>query len=285
MRTKSRPFSWFLQVIALFLAPLPSHAAELVYNGDFEASTGDLRGWTVSVGTTAYSVVSDGPGGSGNAAQGIEPDTVGNLGRLLHEFNAKVVPGETYRLTGWIKTDDVQTSGGVAIGVGTLNGDGALVAGSFQAAIGSVTGTTGWTFYDSGLFVLPDHSGGNTVSHAIFIDFINNGPGTARFDNISLEGPLAAPPDLLYVDFAHTGVRRGTQALPIVRVVEAVHSVADGGDVLFQPGTSSETLVISRSLRLVNANPAGGTVVVGEGAQRRTTTRTGFVSRPMHGKN
>jgi hypothetical protein len=262
----------------LLVAAVPSYAENVVYNGDFEQGTSDLRGWTVSVGTTAYSAMSGGPSESGNAAEGIEPEAIGNLGRLLHEVNARVIPGETYRLTGWIKTENVQTSGGVSIGVGTLNQDGAFVEGSFEEIIGSVTETTDWTPYDSGNFVLLDHSGSNTVSIAIFFDFIGNGPGTAFFDDIVLEGPLATPLDPLYVDFAHTGVRRGTEALPIVRVVEAAHSVAEGGDVLLQPGTSPETLVISRPLRLVNANPEGGAVVIGGAIQPLVKARTGFVS-------
>jgi hypothetical protein len=56
--------------------------------------------------------------------------------------------------------------------------------------------------------------------------------------------------------------------------------VAESGDINLQPGETSETLIISRPLRLVNIDSASSSVIIGAtGGRKASKATTGFVSR------
>jgi len=188
MNLLRRPFL----VICVSLATASSSlAANTLQNADFDLSGDGIPGWRTTVGTTQYSVVYD-PTRRSNCIEGTEPEPGASLGRLIQNLGDQAVLGGRYRLTGWIKTMGVTSAGGVSIGVGTVNAEGAQIAGSFQMEIGQVRGNSDWTFFDSGDFVLPDLTSG-TVSHAVYLDFNGAGGGKARFDDVALVGPLLAP--------------------------------------------------------------------------------------------
>lgn len=177
-----------LLLCAVFLPNSFSDATNVLQNSDFEVSGEGIAGWRATDGTTRYTIVHD-PVRRSNCIEGIEPEPGGTLGRLVQNLDDKAVVGGHYRLTGWIKTTDVTSEGGVVIGVGTVNAVGAQLPGSFQMQVGAVRGTTDWTLFDSGDFVLPDLTTGS-VNHAVFLNFNGAGGGTARFDDVSLVGPL-----------------------------------------------------------------------------------------------
>lgn len=185
------PHRPFLVSCVILATASSSFAANTLQNAGFDVSGEGIPGWRTTVGTTQYSVVYD-PVRRSNCIEGTEPEPGATLGRLIQNLGDQAVLGGRYRLTGWIKTTSVTSAGGVAIGVGTVNADGAQIPGSFQMEIGGVRGSSDWTFFDSGDFVLPDLTSG-TVSHAVYLDFNGAGGGTARFDDVALVGPLPAP--------------------------------------------------------------------------------------------
>jgi hypothetical protein len=214
-----KPAYLVLAALCMTLACASSSAeTNVLSNSDFEMNGGGLRGWKVTAGTTKYSVVSNDPGRRGNCIEGVETEPGGSLGRLLQNLDWKIVPGQTYRLTGWIKTANVASEGGVVIGVGTVNADGALVSGSFNTEIGRVNGTTDWTFFDSGEFVLPRLTPG-TTHRAVYLDFNGNGGGMARFDDVSLIGPVPKLLDLVWESLDDTRVRICASVLAIVLTI------------------------------------------------------------------
>ena len=76
--------------------------------------------------------------------------------------------------------------------------------------------------------------------------------------------PFVSP---IYVDNATTEPGLGTVEAPLRSFAEAVTAAYDGFTLNLAPGfyaiADKESLLISKTLELVNSNPAGGTVVVG----------------------
>lgn len=166
--------------IALNLA-FSCSAANLLQNADFEAI--DLQGWKPTPGSTVYRLVED--EARGQCVEGTQTTRIGDLGRLIQPLDGIVTPGMTYRLAGCIKTLSVQSEGGVVIGIGAVNKDGALLPNSFNVELGKMKGTTNWNLFESEQFVLPALTPG-AVRYAVYIDFNGNGSGRARFDDIVL---------------------------------------------------------------------------------------------------
>ncbi len=173
--------SWVAALVVALGTAFSCSAANILENGDFEAD--DLQGWRVTQGSTLYRLVVDDV--RGQCVEGTETVRAGNLGRLVQSLDGKVTPGETYRLTGWIKTLSVQSDGGVVIGVGAVNADGALVSGSFWKEVGHVKGSSNWKYFESKDIVLPGLTPG-AVGYAVYLDFNGNGSGRARFDDVVL---------------------------------------------------------------------------------------------------
>ena len=74
-------------------------------------------------------------------------------------------------------------------------------------------------------------------------------------------GPVGLAPTV-YVDFAHPGTERGTQAEPFNSVLEAAAFVSSGGTVSIAAGSSGETIIIGKAMTLVRGG-ASGTAVIG----------------------
>ena len=74
-------------------------------------------------------------------------------------------------------------------------------------------------------------------------------------------GPVGLAPTV-YVNFAHPGTERGTQAEPFNSVLEAAAFVSSGGTVSIAAGSSGETIIIGKAMTLVRGG-ASGTAVIG----------------------
>lgn len=200
-----------------------SAATNVLADPEFETVEAGLRGWRATDGTTKYTVVTDDSRDRGTCVEAVESAVGGSLGRLVQDLGERVVAGQTYRLTGWIKTKGVTSAGGVVIGVGAVDLRGALPPGASGIEIGRVKGTTDWTFFDSGEFVLPTRSPG-TVGHAVYLDFNGAGGGTARFDDISLVGPAAARLETFWTWISSIDVR--VLAMVVVAVLTLLAGTA-----------------------------------------------------------
>ena len=77
-------------------------------------------------------------------------------------------------------------------------------------------------------------------------------------------------------------MEEGTVDNPFNTLTEGVNTVSDGGILHIAPGASNETFVgvaaIAKPLSLINSNPAGESVFIGQSVSR-SDSRSGFVSR------
>ncbi len=152
--------------------------ANLVINPGFESG---LMAWSTSEGTAVYSVDSTTSVSGCCSAKGVETNT-GSLGRLYQDVTWITSTGFQYQISGWIKTDNV--IGCVVIGLDYVAANGWTPGDGYVKEIGCVSGTQGWTHYQSSTFTLPAMPADAQALWFLF-DF-NNGAGTAWFDDVSL---------------------------------------------------------------------------------------------------
>ncbi len=150
----------------------------LVMNSDFELG---LEYWSNTGDSATYLGDSQYPHGGLYCAKGIEVHEW-NLGRLYQDVTYKLEPGKQYRISGWIRTEDVE--GSVVIGLDYVGEAGWTPGGGYVKEIGHVTGTTDWTYYESDVFTLPQMPS-DAVALWFLFDF-NSGKGTAWWDDVKL---------------------------------------------------------------------------------------------------
>ena len=155
----------------------------LIQNPGFEDQ---LAFWSVSAGYATYSADDIDPVNGSYSAKGVEIYT-GSLGRLYQDVTGIAASGKRYKISGWIKTQDVV--GYVVIALNYVNDYGVTPADGYVKEIGYVTGSTDWAYYESDVFILPPMP--SNASAIWFLFDFNNGKGTAWWDDISLiEIPL-----------------------------------------------------------------------------------------------
>jgi hypothetical protein len=161
-------------------------AQNLAVNPGFESG---LTGWSVSDGSASYGPDAGVRRSGALSAKGTETEA-GSLGRLYQDVTGKLIPGQTYTLSGWIKTQGV--TGSVVIAVDYVANGGWTPGDGYVREIGYVGGTQEWTFFQ-GTFTLPPRPS-DASSLWLLIDF-NAGTGTAWIDDIVLE-PNSTKADL-----------------------------------------------------------------------------------------
>ena len=154
-----------------------------------------LNFWSVSSGTATYSADNTVSHSGSYSAKGVETNT-GSLGRLYQDVTSMVVPGKQYRISGWMKTQDV--IGQVVIGLDYVDSNGWTPADGYVKEIGYATGTTDWTYFEGDVFTLPSMPSSATAVWFLF-DF-NNGKGTAWWDDVSLIEVSLLPPSVETTD-------------------------------------------------------------------------------------
>jgi hypothetical protein len=163
--------------------------ANLVVNPGFENG---LTGWGTTEGPSAlYSVDSTTYHSGTHSCKGVEDDSEA-LGRLYQDVTSITSPGNQYQISGWIKRSDV-TAGAVVIGLDYVDAYGWTPEDGYVKEIGHVSGTLGWTFFQSDWFTLPSMP--EDASALWFLFDFNAGVGTAWFDDVSLicKGVIVPP--------------------------------------------------------------------------------------------
>ena len=106
--------------------------------------------------------------------------------------------------------------------------------------------------------------------------------GTIDFDNDILYAIFAAPLTALaevWVDFAWTGIERGTLDEPFSTLSQGLEAVSEGGIIHLKGGQSDEMLTIDKAVRL---EAFDGIAVIGLSVSR-LVGRSGFMSRASGG--
>jgi hypothetical protein len=85
---------------------------------------------------------------------------------------------------------------------------------------------------------------------------------TTTFVTLTVQGDELGGPNV-WVDFAFAGPHAGTQANPVDTLEQAVLLVESGGTLHIAPGTTPETITISKPMTLQNDNPGQGPVRIG----------------------
>jgi len=150
----------------------------LVENPRFED---ELEHWSISEGTATYTADDSTLRSGLCSAKGIELNE-GSLGRLYQDVTGLVSAGGKYKISGWIKTQNVV--GWVVIALDYVASSGWTPGDGYVREIGYVTGTQDWTYYESDVFTLPPMPGDASAVWFLF-DF-NAGKGTAWWDDVSL---------------------------------------------------------------------------------------------------
>jgi hypothetical protein len=163
----------------------PVHGAEILLNRGFEEG---LSGWATTSGTASYTADPVVRHTGLFSARGVD-DMPGSLGVLFQDLTGRLIPGEQYTLSGWIKTEGVVGGGGAAFGLTYTDSLGFTPAEGNVMSLGFVTGTQDWTLFTSVPFVLPPMPP-NTSSLHFSLDFAA-ARGTAWFDDLSLTGPAS----------------------------------------------------------------------------------------------
>lgn len=149
-----------------------------VKNPGFEQK---LDYWSISMGTATYTADTGDPRSGSYSAKGVELNE-GSLGRLYQDMTGIVHAGRQYKISGWIKTQNV--IGWVVIGLDYVDDFGVTPADGYVKEIGYVTGTSDWAYYESEVFTLPPMP--SDASGVFFLFDFNNGKGTAWWDDVSL---------------------------------------------------------------------------------------------------
>ena len=95
--------------------------------------------------------------------------------------------GQTYVLSGWIKTQNVTGSGGAILGLTYVDKAGAAPADGRVTAVGFIQGSQDWTFFSSVPFALKPMPS-DTVALVVSLDF-SASHGTAWWDDLTLTTP------------------------------------------------------------------------------------------------
>jgi len=188
------------------LTLVPTLSPNLIPNSGFE---GQLAYWSISEGTAIYGY-DDYEFHSGlHSVLGVETNT-GSLGRLYQDVTGRVSSGKQYKISGWIKTLNVE--GFVVIALDYVASNGWTPADGYVKEIGYVSGTTDWTYYESDIFTLPPMPS-DTVATWFLFDF-NAGKGLVWWDDVSLnEIVYVQPDDLSVVNIEPVQVVYGASAL------------------------------------------------------------------------
>jgi len=104
------------------------------------------------------------------------------LGRLYQDMTGTVRAGRRYKISGWIKTQNVV--GWIVIALDYVAANGWTQADGYVREIGYVTDTQEWTYYESDVFTLPPMP--SDASAVWFLFDFNAGKGTAWWDDVSL---------------------------------------------------------------------------------------------------
>jgi hypothetical protein len=166
------------------MLPVPA-GQNLVVNGGFEVG---LEGWhstrEINPSDTASFGIDPSSSRFGQSLLGLE-SSGGNLGRLYQDVTARTSAGRVYKLGGWLKAQNV--TGVVVIGLDYVNSSGVTPsAESYIREVGFVSGTSDWTYFESGPFLLPPMpSGMGNVALWLLVDF-NVGSGIAWWDEVFL---------------------------------------------------------------------------------------------------
>jgi len=169
--------AFFCISMLLSCIPIVKAQSNLLINPDYENS---LIGWTVSPGTGTYTIDSIRHSGT-SSVKGVET-TPSSIGRLYQNVTSVVTPGAQYKISGWLKTENV--TGSVVIGLDYVNSLFYTAANGYITEIGHASGTQNWTYYESPVFTVPPMPAGSVALYFLF-DF-NNGAGTAWFDDMNL---------------------------------------------------------------------------------------------------
>ena len=219
-----------------------------------------LTGWSTSTGTAVYTIDSTAYHSGSSSVKGVETNTK-SLGRLYQDVTDITMPGNQYQISGWIKTSNV--TGQVAIDLDYVASDGGTYSGDGISAIGEVTGTQDWTYYQSPVFTLPTMPS-NAIALWFLFDF-NAGAGTAWFDDVSLLQISGAIPTPVILSFLPTSGGVGTTVTITGTGFTGVTAVSFGG-------TAAQTFKVNTDTQI--------TATVGNGATGdiRVTTPGGTAS-------
>lgn len=170
----------------LLVRSVASSVSTVVYGPNLLTNPGfeyGLAGWSTSAGTAVYSADSSTFVSGHYSCKGVKSSTE-SLGRLYQDVTGITSPGNQYQISGWIKTNVTTEEDAVVIGLDYVASGGWTPEDGYIMEIGYVTGTQGWTFFQSELFTLPSMP---TDAQALWflLDF-NNAVGTAWWDNVSL---------------------------------------------------------------------------------------------------
>jgi hypothetical protein len=168
--------------VASTIEPTPVYGPNLLTNPGFEYR---LAGWTVSAGHAVYSVDSSTYVDGHHSCKGVE-NTYESIGWLYQDVTSITSPENSYRISGYIKTNLAEEEEGCAIiGLGYVNSSEVYSPeDGYVTTIGYVWGTQDWTFFQSDTFTLPTMP---SDTNALWFYF-NFGyeTGTAWWDNVSL---------------------------------------------------------------------------------------------------
>jgi len=153
--------------------------SNMLMNPGFEQH---LDYWSVSEGTANYLAVADTFRGGMYSAKGIEINGW-SLGRLYQDVTSKVTTNRKYKISGWIRTQNV-IGGGVVIALDYVGSNGWTPTDGYVMEIGYVTGTQDWTYFESAEFTLPSMPADCVAAWFLF-DF-NAATGIAWFDDVAL---------------------------------------------------------------------------------------------------
>lgn len=173
-------------VIVLLLVAHSAYGNNILQNPGFENG---LTSWTTTVGAAIYTADSSVVHTGRFSVRGVESQQ-GSLGRLFQDVTGRLIVGEQYTISGWIKTQDVVGAVGAIIILDYVDQVGAVPTDGNIVPIGFVTGTQDWTFFMSAPFTLPPKPPDASSLH-FALDFAA-ASGTAWFDDLTLSGPVAS---------------------------------------------------------------------------------------------
>jgi len=166
----------------------PTSKENLLLNSSFEYG---LSGWYSTGGSVTYMAVKI-AGNRQHCIKGIE-EREDNLGRLYQDLTGVLIPGRKYKISGWIKTEEVEAKGergGAALALNYVDQFGWTPRNGFVMELGwmekekKMVGTRDWTYFESGAFTLPPMP--SDCSALWFLLDFNDGKGTAYWDDLSL---------------------------------------------------------------------------------------------------
>lgn len=174
-----------VKVAAAFLFSLftytqaAAQAINLLENPGFE---GQMAGWTTSEGDAVFSATTSTKVSGSYSAMGVEAE-IGSLGRLYQDFTSQLVPGQQYKITAWLKTENVNGCG-FDVRLSWTDAAGWTVGDQDMPSFGKVTGTTDWAYYESGWLTVDEQP--PEASRLLYSFDFCAGTGTAYIDDAEL---------------------------------------------------------------------------------------------------